>query len=133
MKIFRGCMKDGLERKKNIIFIIAIAFCIIFSRDICSSIKSYKYRRLCNQYREQLITAEEANRELTETIGDCQRITESIGELCNGNINSSRGIIEFIEQIRTQVYELENCLGCFSQLEYYQYWDSFYRDEGLME
>ena len=130
MKMFRGCMKN--EHKKNIIFIIAIAFCIVFSTNIYSSIKSYKYRRLCNEYRTELNTATDENRELRKTIGECQSITGSIGELCNRNISSSRQIIEITEELRAKVYELESCLGSFSQSEYYQYWDSYYHDEQLM-
>ena len=130
MKIFRGYMED--EYKKNIIFIIAIAFCIIFSGNIYNSVKYYKYRRLCDQYREQLDRTEESNRDLRKTIGECQSITESIGELCNRNISSSRQIIEITEELRAKVYELENCLGGFDQSEYYQYWDSYY-DEQLMQ
>ena len=131
MKTFRGCMKN--EHKKNIFFIIAAVLFIILSANIYNSIQSYKYRGLCNQYREQLIATENANRELTETIGECQRITESIGELSNRNIQSSRDIIEITEELRSKVYELENCLGSFSQSEYYQYWDSYYHDEQLMD
>ena len=113
------------EHKKNIIFIIAaVAFCIIFSGNIYNSVKSYKYRRLCDRYREQLNTAETTNRELRKTIGECQSITESIGELCNRNISSSRGIIEITEELRAKVYELESSLGSFSQSEYYKYWDN---------
>ena len=123
MKIFRGYMKD--ERKKNIyIIIIAAVLCIVFSGNIYSSIQSYNYRRLCDKYREQLAATEEANRELRRTIEECQSITGSIGELCNRNISSSRGIIELTEELRTKVYELESSLGCFSQSEYYQYWDN---------
>ena len=112
------------EHKKNIIFIIAIAFCIVFSGNIYSSIKSYEYRKLCDQYREQLDRTTDENRELRRTIEKCQNITGSIGELCNRNISSSKQIIEIAEELRAQVYELENCLGCFSQSEYYQYWDN---------
>ena len=124
-------MKD--EYKKNIIFIIAAVLFIILSGNIYSSIKSFKFRRLCDQYREQLIATETTNRELRETIGECQNITGSIGELCNRNISSSRDIIEITEEIRAKVYELESSLGSFSQSEYYQYWDSYYHDEQLME
>ena len=120
--IRRGYMKD--ERKKNIYIIIAIAFCIILSRNIYNSIKYYKYRRLCDQYREQLYTATDENRELRKTIEECQSITGSIGELCNRNISSSRQIVEITEELRTKVYELESSLGSFSQSEYYQYWDN---------
>ena len=131
MKIFRDCMKN--EGKKNIIFIAAVAFCIVFSGNIYNSIQSYRYRNLCDQYREQLDTATNENRELRKTIEECQSITGSIGELCNRNISSSRGIIEIAEELRAKVYELESSLGSFSQLEYYQYWDSYFRDEQLME
>ena len=120
---FRGYMKN---EGKNIIFIIAVAFCVVLSGNIYNSIESYKYRRLCNQYREQLDRTTEANRELTKTIGECQRITKSIGELCNRNISSSQGIIEITEELRSKVYELENSLGSFNQSEYYKYWDSYY-------
>ena len=114
-----------MEYKKNI-FIIAIAavFFIVFSRNIYSSIQSHEYRRLCDQYRKQLIAAEATNREIRRTIEECQSITESIGELCNRNISSSKQIIELTEELRAKVYELENCLGRFSQSEYYQYWDN---------
>lgn len=116
-----------MERKKNIIFIIAaVAFCIVFSGNIYNSVKSYKYRGLCNQYREQLNRATNENTELRRTIEECQSIAGSIGELCNRNISSSRGIIELTEELRTQVYELESCLGSFNQSEYYQYWDNIY-------
>ena len=115
-----------MKNEKTIYIIIAIAFCIILPGNIYNSIKSYKYRRLCDQYREQLNKTTEANRKLADTIGECQSITGSIGELCNRNISSSRQIIELTEELRTKVYELENCLGSFSQSEYYQYWDSYY-------
>ena len=132
MKIFRGYMKN--EGKKNIIYIIAaVTFCIVFSRNIYNSIQSYKYRRLCNQYREQLIATENANRELTETIGRIAEITGSIGELCNRNISSSRGIIEITEELRAEIKELEDCCGVFDYNKYYQRWDNYYHDEQLMD
>ena len=122
-----------MERKKIIYIIIAIAFCIILSRNIYSSVESYKYRGLCDQYREQLDRAEETNREFADRIGRVAEITGRIKETAERNVTDARGIIETVEQIRAEVYELENCLGCFDQLEYYQYWDNEFRDEGLME
>ena len=116
-----------MEYKKNIFFIIiAAVLFIIFSGNIYSSIKSYKYRRLCAEYREQLITTENANRELADRIGRVAEITGRIKETTNANVTDARGIIELTEELRTEVYELENCLGGFSQYEYYQYWDSCY-------
>lgn len=123
--MLRGYMKN--EGKKNIIFIIAaVAFCIIFSGNIYNSVQSYKYRRLCDKYREQLIATENANRELTDRIGRVAEITGRIKETTDANITDARGIIELTEELRTQVYELESCLGSFNQSEYYQYWDNIY-------
>ena len=121
------------ERKKTIYIIIAAVLFIVFSGNIYSSIKSYKYRRLCAEYREQLIAAEEANRELTDRFGRVAEITRRIKETANTNITDARGIIETVEVLRSQIKELESSLGCFSQSEYYQYWDSYFRDEGLMD
>ena len=114
-----------MERKKTYIYIIiAIAVCIVFSGNIHNSIKSYKYRKLCNRYREQLYTTEEANRKLADRIERIAEITGSIRELSDRNIQSSRDIIELTEELRAKVYELESSLGSFSQFEYYEYWDN---------
>ena len=116
-----------MERKKNIfIFIAAVAFCIVFSGNIYNSVKSYRYRKLCSQYTEQLIATENANRELTDRIGRVAEITGRIKETADANITDARGIIELTEELRTQVYELESCLGSFNQSEYYSYWDNIY-------
>ena len=131
MKTFRGYMKN--ECKKNIIFIIAAVLFIILSANVYNSVKYYKYRRLCAEYRTELNRATNEIELLGRTIEECQNITGSIGELCNRNVKSSRDIIEITEELRAKVYELENCLGSFSQSEYYQYWDSYYHDEQLMD
>ena len=123
MKIFRGYMKN--EYKKNIIFIIAIAFCIILSANIYSSIQSYKYRGLCDQYREQLYTATETNRELTDRIGKITDIVGSIKETAERNVTDARSIIETVEVLRSQIQELENiCYDSDSIDSYYNYWDN---------
>ena len=114
------------KKIKFIIFIIAVAFCIVFSGNIYSSVQSYKYRRLCDKYREQLIATTETNRTLNDRLG---RITEVVGRLhetTERNVTDARGIIEITEELRTQVYELESCLGSFNQSEYYSYWDNIY-------
>ena len=116
------------EHKKNIIFIaaVAVAFCVVFSANIYSSIQSFRYRRLCDQYRAELIAAEEANRELTDRIGRVAEIAERIKEATNANIADARGIIETVEILRTQIKELEDCCGGFDYNKYYSYWDSYY-------
>ena len=122
-----------MERKNIFIIIIAAVLFVIFSANIYSSVQSFKYRRLCDQYREQLDSAEKANREITDRLGRVTEIVGRIKETTERNVKSSRGIIETVEILRTQIQELENCLGSFNQSEYYYYWDSYYHDEGLMK
>ena len=112
------------EHKKTIYIIFAILLFITLSADIYNSVKSYKYRRFCDEYRTELNRATNEIELLGRTIEECQSITGSIGELCNRNVKSSRDIIEITEELRSKVYELENCLGSFSQSEYYNYWDN---------
>ena len=117
------------EGKKNIyIFIIAaVAVCIIFSGNIYNSIKSYRYRGLCNQYREQLVATTNANKELTDRIGRVAEITGRIKETTDANITDARSIVETVEILRMQIQELENiCYGYDTLDSYYSYWDSYY-------
>ena len=116
-----------MSKKIKFITIAAVAVCIVFSANIYSSIQSYKYRRLCNQYREQLIATEEANRTLNNRLG---RITEVVGRLhetTERNVTDARSIIETVEMLRTQIQELENiCYGYDTLDRYYSYWDNIY-------
>ena len=128
--MFRGHMKN----EKTIYIIFAVLLFIILSADIYNSVKSYKYRRLCDEYTEQLIATENANRELADRIGRVAEITGRIKETTGANITDARGIIETVEILRSQIQELENvCYGSDSIDSYYNYWDSYYRNEGLME
>ena len=115
------------KKIKFIIITAAVAFCIVFSGNIYNSVKSYRYRRLCNQYREQLIATEEANRALNDRLG---RITEVVGQLhetTERNVTDARSIIETVEMLRTQIQELENiCYGYDTLDSYYSYWDNIY-------
>ena len=119
--------------RKTIYTIVAALLCIVFSGNIYSSIKYYKYRRLCDQYREQVIATEKTNRELTDRFGRVAEITRRIKEATDANITNARGIIETVERLRAEIKELEDCCGGFNESEYYSYWDSYYHDEGLME
>ena len=122
-----------MKNEKTIYIIIAAVLFIILSNNIYSSVKSFKYRRLCDQYREQLVAAETANRELADRFGRVTEITGRIKETTNTNITDARGIIETVEILRAEIKELEDCCGSFSQSEYYSYWDSYFRDEGLID
>ena len=116
-----------MEQKKTIYIIIAaVAFCIVFSGNICNSVKSFNYRRHLDTAREQLVRAEDYNRELTERLRSISTNVQKLGELTERNVSGVRQCIEIIEETRIIVQELEDCCGSFSQCEYYQYWDSYY-------
>ena len=119
--------------KKIFNIIVSIIFILLLFGCIRNTARSYRYRNLCDKYRESLIAATETNRALNDRLG---RITEVVGRIkktADANITGARSIIETVERLRTEVQELEDCCGSFSQSEYYQYWDSYYHDEQLMD
>ena len=123
-----------MKNEKNIFIIFTAAlFFIILSANIYNSIKSYKYRIHLDTVREQLADAEDTNRRFAEAVEKCQSICGELGCSIDRNINSAREAIELIEEIRVKVYELESSLGSFDQSEYYQRWDNYFHNEGLME
>ena len=124
----------GMESKKNIIYFIAAVFCIIFSGNIYSSIQSYKYRKHLDTAREQLVRAEEYNRELRERFRNISTNVCKLRELTDRNVNGVRECIEIIEETRVITKELEDSIyGSNSIDSYYNYWDSYFRNEGLMD
>lgn len=125
-------IRDYMKNEKTIYIIFAVLLFIILSANIYNTTQSYKYRRLCNKYREQLVATENTNREFADKFRRITEITRRIKETTNTNITDARGIIETVEILRSQIKELEDCCSSFNQFEYYQYWDSYYRTEQLM-
>lgn len=120
-------MTEGLKKYEKIIRWIIIIFIIgVFAYSIGNTARVNKYRGLCNKYREQLTAAEERNREFEDRFGRVQEIVGRLSETANSNVADARGIIETVERLRAEVQELEDCCGCDSQREYYQYWDSYF-------
>lgn len=125
-----------MNDKKNIFTIIAIVavFFIAFSGNIYSSIRSYKYRKHLDTAREQLVRAEEYNRKLAERFGSISTNVCKLRELADRNVNGVRECIEIIEETRIITKEMEDSIyGSDSIDSYYNYWDSYYRNEGLMD
>ena len=112
--------------KKIFSIIISIVFILLLFCCIRNTARSYRYRNLCDKYREQLSYAEAANRELNNRFISVQEVVGRIKEATDANITDARSIIETVERLRTEVQKLEDCCGSFSQCEYYQYWDSYY-------
>ena len=111
--------------KKVFNIIISIFFILLLFGCIRNTARSYRYRDLCNQYREQLSITETANRALNDRLG---RITEVVGRLSETterNITDARSIVEAVELLRVQVQELENiCYDNNTIDSYYDWLDS---------
>lgn len=119
-----------MEKKIRNIFIIGIAVFIVLSAlSISSTIRAYKLGRLCDQYRDRITSAEDTNRRLAETVGQCQSICRDLEQSVDRNIGTAREAVEVIEQLRAEIAKLENCCGNISWDEYYSYWDNYFNIE----
>ena len=116
--------------KKIINIIISIVFILLLFGCIRNTKQLNKYRRHLDTARNELLRAEEYNRELTERLGSISNNVHKLGELADRNINGVRQCIEIIEETRVIVQELENiCYGSDSIDSYYSYWDNIYGHE----
>ena len=114
-----------MQKKINIIVIIV--FILLLFGCIRNTARSYKYRRLCNKYTEQLSAATETNRALNDRLGRVTEVVGRLSETTERNVTDARSIIETVELLRVQVQELENiCYGSDSIDSYYSYWDNVY-------
>ena len=111
--------------KKIINIIISLVFILLLFCSIRNTARTYRYRNLCNQYREQLSSAAETNRALNDRLS---RITEVVGRLSETterNVTDARSIVETVELLRVQVQELENiCYDNNTLDSYYDWLDS---------
>ena len=113
--------------KKIFNIIVSIIFILLLFGCIRNTARAYRYRNLCDKYREQLSYAEAANRELNNRFISVQEVVGRIKETTDANITDARSIIETVERLRTEVQELENiCYGSDSIDSYYSYWDNIY-------
>ena len=108
--------------KKVFNVIVSIIFILLLFCSIRNTARSYRYRNLCDQYREQLSSTEETNRALNDRLG---RITEVVGRLSETterNVTDARSIVETVELLRVQVQELENICYDNNTLDSYYNW-----------
>ena len=119
-------MTEGLKKYEKIIRWITIAIiAVLFTSTIVNTVKSYQLGRLCNQFRERIVDAEDTNRRLAETVGKCQSICGELGDSVDRNIRTAREAVELIEEIRVQVQDLQNCINDSGASYDYEYWDSY--------
>ena len=111
--------------KKIINIIISLVFILLLFCSIRNTTRSYRYRNLCNQYREQLSSTAETNRALNDRLGRITEIVGRLSETTERNITDARSIIETVELLRVQVQELENiCYDNNTIDSYYDWLDS---------
>ena len=124
-----------MKNEKNNFFIIAaVAFFIILSGNIYSSVKSFKYRKHLDTARKQLVATEEYNRELAERFRSISTNVCKLRELTDRNVNGVRECIEIIEETRVITKKMEDSIyGSDSIDSYYNFWDSYFHNEGLMD
>lgn len=119
-------MTEGLKKYEKIIrWIIIAIIAVLFTSTIVNTVKSYQLGRLCNQFRERIVDAEDTNRRLAETVGKCQSICGELGDSVDRNIRTAREAVELIEEIRVQVQDLQNCINDSGASYDYEYWDSY--------
>ena len=108
--------------RRFIIFIIAV----LLIGTAVSTVKSVQLGRLCSQLRERVADAEDTNRRLTETIGDCRTVCGELGESVSRNIRTAREAVELIEEIRIQVQSLQDSISGDNSGYNYEYWDEYF-------
>lgn len=117
------------EKTKRIIYIGIIAVILLWSTvaGVITTVRSDRFRKDIDRYREQLDTAKTENSRLGTILDDCRTITGNITEAIDRNVYSIRDCIETVEILRVQVKELEDCLsGGYSLDDYYNYWDKLF-------
>ena len=111
--------------KKIFNVIVSIVFILLLFCSIRNTARSYRYRNLCNQYREQLSEAAETNRALNDRLGRITEIVGRLSETTERNVTDARSIVETVELLRVQVQELENiCYDNNTLDSYYDWLDS---------
>lgn len=134
--------KELNEKTKKIIGIV-VASCIAFTlllSTIFFAVQSYRAGRLYNTAREQLDRAISDNRELTSQLEELGiiigTVNEEVGELgaiTERNIKTAREAVEVIEELRIKIMDLERSCGSFDWDSYYDYYDTYFKEIGLMD
>ena len=134
--------KELNEKTKKIIGII-VASCIAFTlllSTIFFAVQSYRAGRLYNTAREQLDRAISDNRELTSQleelrviIGTVNEEVEELGAITERNIKTAREAVEVIEELRVKIMDLERSCGSFDWDSYYNYYDTYFKEIGILE
>lgn len=134
--------KELNEKTKKIIGIV-VASCIAFTlllSTVFFAVQSYRAGRLYNTAREQLDRAISDNRELTSQleklgiiIGTVNEEVGELGAITERNIKTAREAVEVIEELRIKIMDLERSCGSFDWDSYYDYYDTYFKEIGILE
>lgn len=134
--------KELNEKVKKIIGII-VASCIAFTLLLSTTffaVQSYRAGRLYNTAREQLDRAISDNRELTSEIEELRTVigtvneeVEELGAITERNIKTAREAVEVIEELRVKIMDLERSCSSFDWDSYYNYYDTYFKEIGILE
>ena len=108
--------------KKIFKYIFIIVFAVLFAGSVAVSVRTCvsnrHLRELSDRYRTELAAATATNNELREQltasrgiVEDCRREVFELGESVSRNIQSARGAIELVREIREKVILLESRLS----------------------
>ena len=129
------------EKIKKIIAIViaSVVGATLLFTTVNFAVKSYEAGRLYNTAREQLDRAVRENRELTSVIeelgaivGTVNKEVGELGEITERNLSSAREAVEVIEELRIKIMDLERSCGSFDWDSYYNYYDTYFQEMGLM-
>ena len=112
--------------EKVIRWIIIVIIAVLLTSTTVSTVKSVQLGRLCSQLRERVTDAEDTNRRLKETIGDCRTVCGELEESVSRNIRTAREAVELIEEIRVQVQSLQSSINGDNSGYNYEYWDNYF-------
>ena len=108
---------------KKIISIAGIIFILFLLTNCIRNTKQLnKYRGHLDTVREQLLRAEEYNRELTERLGSISANVHKLGELADRNVSGVRQCIEIIEETRVIIKEMEDIIYDNNTIDSYYDW-----------
>lgn len=134
--------KELNEKTKKIIGIV-VASCVAFTlllSTVFFAVQSYRAGRLYNTAREQLDRAISDNRELTSQleklgiiIGTVNEEVGELGAITERNIKTAREAVEVIEELRIKIMDLERSCGSFDWDSYYDYYDTYFQEIGILD
>lgn len=112
--------------------VLVAAVLLLGTLFITSTVRSYRVGRLNDQLTERVNAAEDINRRLTETIGNCQSICGELDRVSDRNIRTAQDAIEIIEETRYYVESIEMELGLINSDSIYDGIDGWLESQGVV-